>query len=138
MQLTRAADYAVRIMIHLATLPPGSRPNRAALSEAGDIPEHFVGKVLQSLARARLIDSHRGMNGGFALAMPASKITLLDVIEALEGPTQLNACLSKGTTCNRTKHCPAHCIWAEAQGAMTRVLKRSTIAALAADQSRTA
>ncbi len=132
MQLTRAADYAVRIMVHLATLPPGSRPNRAVLAEAGDIPEHFVGKVLQALARARLIESHRGMNGGFALAVPPNKVTLLEVIEALEGPTQLNVCLSRGTTCSRKKNCPAHCVWAEAQAAMTRVLRKSTIASLAA------
>ena len=68
MQLTRAADYAVRMMIHLATLPPGSRTNRAALAAASSVPEPFVGKILQTLTKSGLIDSQRGMNGGFALS----------------------------------------------------------------------
>ena len=67
MQLTRAADYAVRMMIHLATLPPGSRINRAALAAASSVPEPFVGKILQTLTKSGMIDSQRGMNGGFAL-----------------------------------------------------------------------
>ncbi|MBS1873008.1 MAG: Rrf2 family transcriptional regulator [Acidobacteria bacterium] len=132
MQLTRAADYAVRIMVHLAGLPPGSRPNRNVLAEASEVPEHFLSKILQSLARARLIDSQRGMNGGFSLARAPEQINLLDVVEAIEGPTHLNACLLPGDSCGRKQWCPAHCIWAEAQDAMTSVLKRSTIARLAA------
>ncbi|HWC01002.1 MAG TPA: Rrf2 family transcriptional regulator [Bryobacteraceae bacterium] len=132
MQLTRAADYAVRIMIHLATLPAGARPNRAALAEAGEIPEHFVGKVLQSLARARLIDSQRGMNGGYGLAVEPHRITMLEVIEAIEGTTQLNVCLAPGPSCGRKWWCPAHSVWVEAQDAMTRVLRRTTIGSLAA------
>jgi Rrf2 family protein len=131
MQLTRAADYAVRIMIHLAALPPGSRPNRAALAVAGDIPEHFVAKILQSLARAGLIDSQRGMNGGFTLAREPEEVTLLEIVEAIEGPTRLNVCLIPGDSCGRKAWCPAHMAWAEAQEAMTSVLRRFTIAKLA-------
>jgi len=133
MQLTRAADYAVRIMIYLAGLPQGSRPNRAALAEAGEIPEAFVGKILQSLARAGFIDSQRGMKGGFSLSVSPDDVTLLDVVEAIEGPTRLNACLVPGDSCGRKGSCPAHRVWAEAQDAMTRVLRRATIAKLAAE-----
>lgn len=136
MQLTRAADYAVRIMIHLATLPPGSRPNRAALAEAGDIPAHFVSKILQSLARSGFIGSQRGMHGGFTLAMAPERITLLDIVEAIEGPTQLNACLGPGDACARRGRCPAHLVWVEAQKAMTRVLHEATLARLAAEPCR--
>ncbi len=136
MQLTRAADYAVRIMIHLATLPPGSRPNRAILAEAGDIPEHFVSKILQSLARSGFIGSQRGMNGGFTLAMDPGKITLLDIVEAIEGPTQLNACLGPGESCGRKGWCPAHRVWVDAQRAMTLVLQQATIAELATETVR--
>ena len=131
MQLTRAADYAVRIMIHLATLPSGTRTNRAALAEAGEIPEHFVGKIVQRLSRAGLIASHRGVGGGFALAVPAERVSVLDVMEAVEGPTQLNACVAPGMSCTRKSWCPAHFVWLEAQEAMTAVLRRATIAKLA-------
>ena len=131
MQLTRAADYAVRIMIHLATLPPGSRTNRAALAEAGEIPEHFVGKIVQTLSKAGLIASHRGAGGGFALALPPERVSILDVVEAVEGPTHLNACVAPGLSCTRKPWCPAHFVWVEAQEAMTAVLRRATIAQLA-------
>ena len=73
MQLTRAADYAVRVMIHLAKLPDGTRVNRDGLAEAADVPTHFLSKVLQILVRARLIAAHRGTSGGFSLAIPPSR-----------------------------------------------------------------
>jgi len=132
MQLTRAADYAVRMMIQLATLPAGSRTNRAALARACAIPEPFVGKILQSLTRAGLIASHRGVHGGFGLSEHPSAISVLNIVEAVEGPTMLNICIKPGGTCNRKFWCPAHPVWLEAQNAMTDVLRRATLAALAA------
>jgi len=67
MQLTRAADYAVRVMIHLATLPAHERASLPALAEATGAPESFLSKVLQALSRARLITSLRGQAGGFEI-----------------------------------------------------------------------
>jgi Rrf2 family protein len=131
MQLTRAADYAVRIMIHMAGLPPRTRANCAELSEAGEIPQSFVLKVLQSLVRAGFVESQRGAGGGFALATAPERVSLLDIVEAIEGPTTLNACLAAGPGCTRKPWCPAHGVWLEAQQAMTAVLRRATIAALA-------
>ncbi len=131
MQLTRAADYAVRVMIHLATLPVGSRVQRNTLAEATGVPESFMSKVLQGLVRARLIASRRGIDGGFELAVSAENTSLLDVIEAIEGPIQLNFCLGPGHNCERQNFCSAHFVWAEAQDAMTNVLRRANIAELA-------
>ncbi len=131
MQLTRAADYAVRVMVHLAGLPPGTRPSRAALAEAADVPEQFLSKVLQALSRARFISSHRGTAGGFELAANPNELTLLDVMEAIEGPTRLNTCLFPGRACERQSWCAAHLVWADAQRAMLAVLRRATIAQLA-------
>lgn len=101
MQLTRAADYAVRVMIHLATLPEGTRVQRNALAEATDVPESFMSKVLQGLVRARLVVSRRGVEGGFELAKDAEQISLLNVVEAIEGPIQLNFCLGSADACER-------------------------------------
>jgi len=131
MQLTRAADYAVRVMIHLATLPPGTRVNRDSLAAASEVPTHFLSKVLQVLARARLIVAHRGTSGGFALAVPAEQISVLRVVEAVEGPIALNACATNGPGCSRQGWCPAHLVWLEAQAALTQVLKNASIARLA-------
>ena len=90
MQLTRAADYGVRVMIHLAGLPPGTRVSRSELSVAAECPEQFLCKVLQSLTRVGLVASHRGNTGGFELEEGRRDATLLEVVEAVEGPIRLN------------------------------------------------
>lgn len=131
MQLTRAADYAVRVMIHLATLAPGTRVNRNTLATAAEVPPQFLAKVLQSLGRARLIAAHRGTSGGFALAVPAEQVSVLRIVEAVEGPIQLNVCVGPGIGCNRQEWCPAHLVWLEAQAALAQVLKNASIAKLA-------
>jgi len=131
MQITRASDYAVRVMIHLAGLPPGSRVRHPELSRATDVSGHFLSKVLQQLVRSRLIQSQRGSGGGFALAVPAATVSLLDVVEAIEGPVRLNQCLDEGPSCDRKSWCPAHQVWAEAQAAIVNVLGAASMATLA-------
>ncbi len=132
MQITRATDYAVRVMIHLAGLPAGSRVRQAELSKATDVSGHFLSKVLQQLVRSGLIRSQRGSGGGFAIAVPANNVSLLDVVEAVEGPVRLNQCLEEGPSCERKAWCPAHRIWAEAQASVVKVLGAASMAALAA------
>jgi Rrf2 family protein len=131
MQLTRAADYAVRVMIHLAGLPPSTRVSRSDLSAAAECPEQFLSKVLQHLTRAGLMISHRGNTGGFELESSHRSATLLEVVEAIEGPIKLNLCLTSDHGCNRQGWCPAHPVWARAQQAMIEVLSSANIADLA-------
>ena len=132
MQLTRAADYAVRVMVHLATLPDEERALLPELSRATDAPESFLSKVLQSLTHARLISSRRGKTGGFAILPAGRQATLRQVIEAIDGPICLNVCLNGGKDCDRTSWCPAHPVWARAQRAMLDVLMSVTVSAMAA------
>src|ERR1035438_9456899 len=117
MQLTRAADYAVRVMIHLAGLPPGARVSRSELSAIAECPEQFLCKVLQNLTRAGLVISHRGNTGGFELEELHRTASVLEVVEAVEGPIRLNVCLTSDHACTRQGWCPAHGVWAEAQAA---------------------
>src|ERR1035438_7124316 len=131
MQLTRAADYAVRVMIHLAGLPPGARASRGELARAAECPEQFLSKVLQNLTRAGLVTSHRGNTGGFELPRSRRGASILEVVEAVEGPIRLNLCLTSGHACDRQSWCPAHIVWAEAQKAMADVLQKATIGELA-------
>jgi Rrf2 family protein len=140
MQLTRAADYGVRVMVHLATISPKERALLPALAEATEAPECFLSKVLQALTRAELISSRRGKDGGFAILPQGRAASMFRVIEAIDGPICLNVCLSSGRGCERRSWCPAHPVWARAQLAMVSVLKEVTVAELAAqarsDQSR--
>ncbi|MCX6628403.1 MAG: Rrf2 family transcriptional regulator [Candidatus Solibacter sp.] len=131
MQLTRAADYAIRVMIHLAGLPPGTRVSRSELSAAAECPEQFLCKVLQNLTRAGLMNSHRGNTGGFELEELHRTASILEVVEAVEGPIRLNLCLTSDHACNRRAWCPAHDVWADAQAALRQVLKDANIADLA-------
>lgn len=131
MQITRASDYAVRVMIHLASLPPSSTVRQSVLSKATQVSGHFLSKVLQQLVRARLIRSQRGAGGGYALAASAERVSLLDVLEAVEGPVRLNQCIEEGPSCDRKSWCPAHQVWAEAQAAVTNVLGGASMASLA-------
>lgn len=132
MQLTRAADYGVRVMIHLAAPSTQGRQSLPALAQATAAPESFLSKVLQALARAGLISSRRGQAGGFAIAPRGLQASMLDVIEAIDGPICLNLCLISGRACHRSAKCPAHPIWVEAQRAMLAVLSAAPIAQLAA------
>jgi Rrf2 family protein len=131
MQLTRAADYAVRVMVHLAALPAGERATRVEMAVNGDVPEAFLSKILQSLTRSGLIVSHRGMAGGYVLGRPAEQVSVLDIVEAIEGPLQLNACVGPNPTCDRSTWCPVHHVWERAQQALTSVLRSESIASLA-------
>ena len=131
MQLTRAADYGIRVMIHMATLPAHERALLPALARATAAPQSFLAKVLQALCRAGFIASRRGQTGGFEILPSGRKASLSAVIEAIEGPISLNLCLVSGASCKRKSYCPAHPVWASAQEAMLGVLNAATIADLA-------
>jgi Rrf2 family protein len=131
MQLTRAADYAIRVMIHLASPDVGERVSLPALAQAAGAPESFLSKVMQSLTHAGMVSSQRGQAGGFHILPRGRGASMRDVIEAIDGPICLNVCLVHGRSCARKARCPAHPIWAEAQQAMLDVLSNAYIAAMA-------
>jgi Rrf2 family protein len=131
MQLTRAADYALRALIFLAQQPEGHRAPLGELARATATPESFLSKVLQSLGRAGFVASRRGQVGGFTLLPRGRAASVAQVIEAIDGPCCLNVCLSDGVSCKRRFWCPAHPIWAEAQNALLAVLQTHSIAELA-------
>ena len=131
MQLTRAADYAIRVMTHLAGLPSGSRVSRSVLATATSVPDSFLSKVLQALARAQLVESRRGPDGGFELTADVQQLSLLEVVEAIDGPIRLNACLNSGGSCERQTWCSVRPVWQRSQDAMLDVLRSTTISELA-------
>jgi len=136
MQITRTADYGVRVMTHLAMLPPGTRMTVAQLAHEGDASVAFTGKILQRLVGARLVVSHRGYEGGFELGRLSNSISLLDIVTALEGPLCLNQCLPGGPGCDRASWCGAQDVWANAQAALAAVLAAESLERLAATAIR--
>jgi len=131
MQLTRAADYAVRAIVHLAALPEHERALLPELARATGAPSSFLSKVLQRLCAAGYVASWRGKSGGFEILPAGRGVSLRALIEAIDGPIHLNSCLAPGPSCERKQFCPAHPVWARAQEAMLAVLDSSTVAQLA-------
>ena len=86
MRISAKADYAVRAGIELASAQPGPPVKAEAIATAQGIPVKFLLNILSELKHAKLVQSHRGAEGGYALARPAAEITLADVIRAVEGP----------------------------------------------------
>jgi Rrf2 family protein len=115
-------------MIHLAGQPEGTVVSRSLLAEAAEAPESFLSKILQALARAGLIQARRGVGGGFSLSAPGARASLLEVVESIDGPIALNACLTSGGSCHRSAGCAAHQAWLRAQSAMLSVLRQAKIA----------
>ncbi len=135
MEITRQADYAVRAMIHVAGLPPDSRVSTAAISEAESVPLPFLTKVIAHLVRAGLVTTNRGMGGGVSIARLPEEITLLDVLEAVEGPISLNRCLLRGVTCEIEAYCAVHDVWAAIQDRLVQDLRAVTLSYLVQSQA---
>ena len=131
MQLTRAADYGVRVMIQLVALADNGRISLPELARATGAPQSFLSKVLQALTRAGFISSRRGQAGGFHVAQRGATASMLNVVEAIDGPVCLNVCLGPGRSCGHKARCPAHPVWIEAQQAMLNVLAGTSIVSLA-------
>ena len=136
LKLTSAADYAIRAMIHLACLPEGGVALRSQVADAQNIPTSFMAKILRSLVRARLLRSSRGVNGGFALARPASEINMLEVVEAIEGPLALTDCTPTPAGCAWAIDCPASSVWVRVQENMRSTLRESTLEELVSTPRR--
>jgi Rrf2 family protein len=127
MQLTRAADYAVRVMIHLAIAENGGgRSSLTELAEAADVSPAFLSKVLQRLVRSGLVASRRGKKGGFELLDRGRAASLLEILQALDGVPELNVCLLAGG-CHRSPWCAAHSVWEEAQVRMREILAGASL-----------
>ncbi|MBI5472762.1 MAG: Rrf2 family transcriptional regulator [Ignavibacteriae bacterium] len=133
MQLTMTGEYAVRAMIHLSTLPFGTIIQISEVSKEWNIPENFLRKITAQLAGADLITSQRGINGGIRLSRPPESLTVLDVVEAVEGKIFLNKCLICDGFCPRDEWCQVHTLWEEAQVKLKEILSSKNLAQLAAD-----
>jgi Rrf2 family protein len=133
MQLTMTGEYAIRTMIHLSSLPFGTIAQISDIAKQWDIPDNFLRKISAQLAGAGLIVSVRGINGGIRLSRPAETLTVLDVIEAVEGKIALNKCLLCDCFCLREEWCEVHELWTEAQRKLKEVLSSKSLAQLAAE-----
>ena len=135
MRLTRGSDYGMRGMVYMARQPVGQVCLVSQVAAAEDLPESYLAKIFQDLARNRLLISHRGAKGGFSLVSEPEEINLLQIIEAVEGPIALAPCLDVREGCERIKICEIYEALDSAQTQLTLVLKTTTLADLVAKQN---
>ena len=130
LRFTRAADYGVRAMMHIGSLSDDGVALKDDIAAAQHIPPSFTAKILRKLVKAGLLRSARGVNGGFHLGKPASQISLLDIVEGVEGPIHLTECAPDPEHCALAHDCPVSTVWLEVQRQMTGLLGATTLDAL--------
>lgn len=111
LSVSRSTDYAVRVVLHLATLEEGARESISGISRTRDLPVPFVRRIVSRLAEVGILRTVRGAGGGVALAREASRITLHDVVSAMEGPTCASPCLEEPGSCKLSGSCPVRGVW---------------------------
>jgi Rrf2 family protein len=132
MQITRQADYAVRAVLHLAQMRNGDRAATSTVAKEQRIPPSFLAKIISQLSIAGLLHTSRGARGGVMLARDPKDITLLEVVEAIDGPIQLNECVSDDGVCSFDESCPIRSVWCEAQEDLVARLRQTDFGQLLA------
>ncbi len=131
-QISRKIEYGTRAMLYLASLPDGLTTSFREIARKMDIPGEFLAKILKILVKSKLVRSTRGSHGGYSLAVPASQISFLDVIEAVEGPVSINLCTEKDHGgCDFTGACTMYSVWRQGQERMLDVYRGTKLDKLA-------
>ncbi|MCW5776769.1 MAG: Rrf2 family transcriptional regulator [Phycisphaeraceae bacterium] len=126
--LSRTTEYALRAVLYLAK--SGGRPHTTqAIAEAVQVPEGYLAKVLSTLARAGVLNAQRGPSGGFSLARPPERVTMLDVVDALDALPEIKECPLRLPE-HAPVLCPLHRRLDEMVTTMRRTLAATTVAEL--------
>jgi Rrf2 family protein len=131
LELTKRADYAIRAVVALASAAPGERLSVRRLAADRAIPVRFLPQIMTDLVRAGIVEGVTGRAGGYRLARPAGAISMLEIIEAIEGDSRRSTCVLRGGPCQWNGVCDVHEVFAATQAAMLRELGGATIANLA-------
>jgi Rrf2 family iron-sulfur cluster assembly transcriptional regulator len=126
LDLTKRSDYAIRAMLALTMAPDGLLSSRK-IAEEMKIPPRFLPQIMGDLTRAGLVDAHPGRAGGYRLAQSPGAVTLLRVIEAIEGDPHRQICVMRGTPCGADGECGVHDVFYAAEGALIDKLGSATL-----------
>lgn len=134
-RLSRITDYGIVLMAHLAAQAPESQHSARGVAEATQIPLPVASKVLKALARAGLLVSQRGARGGYALARAPERISVAEMITAIEGPIGLTECAMHPGHCMQEPSCHVREPWQQINQVVRRALGGVTLADLARQRS---
>jgi Rrf2 family protein len=123
------------VLVYLAGTHASARTTREAIIEHTGVPAAFLRKIVKTMVRAGLIVARPGAGGGCSLARPAQDISILQVIESMDGPIRLTGCLSDPTSCPRSTHCRFRPLLGRVQGEIIRLLDGTSIADVSHEDS---
>jgi Rrf2 family iron-sulfur cluster assembly transcriptional regulator len=136
MIFSHSTEYAIRAIIFLAQQPAGTLVGAREISRAETIPVPFLWKILQKLARQKIVRSFKGLHGGYELARPADQITIQAMLDATDGEHDAGRCVLGLSQCDEAAPCPLHDQWKEIRGQITNLLAQTTVADLARAATR--
>lgn len=114
MKLSTKARYGLRAAVEIAKTYGAQAPaKRKNIAASQDISDSYLENILIVLKNNRIVETTRGANGGYVLCREPSKITVYDIVTALEGPMDLVECVGNASSCEKTSHCAAHSVWKE-------------------------
>lgn len=124
MKVTQEVDYALRVVLYLCKLGYGVKIEAKAIAESEKVPIRFLLKLLRKLKMADIVESYRGVNGGYALNRKPEDISFKDVIVAIDGPIYMNRCMYDPSHCNinRTNRCEIHSALSSVQSNLIKQL----------------
>jgi Rrf2 family protein len=132
MFISQTAEYAIRAMSALATVPDGTKIRAADLGRATGIPAPYLSKILRRLVLAELLVSRKGQGGGFSLARPAAEIPFLDILEAVDAFPTDGRCAFGWGNCDQLSPCPLHGCWSRLNHRLREWANESNLAEVAA------
>jgi Rrf2 family transcriptional regulator, iron-sulfur cluster assembly transcription factor len=132
---SQASEYALRALTELARVEMGEWVLTSQLAEQLDIPAHYLGKILQTLARRGVLESQRGRLGGFRLRTPAERLSAYDVVRELDDVRALEGCVMGESECSDDTACPLHDLWKDLRDRFIEQLRTTTLQDLAEFQN---
>ncbi|MEN9800555.1 MAG: hypothetical protein RL653_4252 [Pseudomonadota bacterium] len=138
LQISRKIDYGLRAMVFLASMSPEEVVPFREIARRMDVPEDFLAKILKTLVSRKLVQSTRGAHGGYRLARSPAEISMLDVIEAVEGPVRVNVCQDNHDACKLSRSCTMYGVWKLGQERMLEVYRSARLDRLAMTEVRPA
>ena len=128
LELTKRADYAIRAVLALSRAAGSELLSVRRIAADQRVPERFLPQVMRDLVLAGVVEGTVGRSGGYRLAKPSAEISLLDVVEAVEGDSRRRVCILRGGPCGVAAVCDVHAVFAAAQDDVLGRLRSTTVA----------
>jgi Rrf2 family protein len=125
MQISKEADYALRAVLYLSRLGDSHQIATYKIATDQQIPTSFLAKIVARLSSAGIIRTSRGARGGVSLARHGGQISVLEVVEAIDGPIAINTCVLHPGECSQGEICTLHAIFCQAQETLVNQLKQT-------------